>query len=95
MPKRYPDLLIEDMLECIRKIERYTAGLTRARILADEKTMDAIFRNLEVIGEAANGLPADVKAQASTIPWREVIGMRHRLIHDYAGVNWDMVFGYG
>lgn len=52
MPKRDSDLLIEDMLVAIRKIERYTVGMDQERFRQDEKTIDAVARNLEILGEA-------------------------------------------
>lgn len=59
MPKRDPDLLVQDMLDATRKIEMYTAGLDHAAFLRDEKTADAVVRNLEVLGEAARQMPDD------------------------------------
>ena len=59
MSKREPDVLLDDVRSSINKIERYTVGLNEASFLADEKTIDAVVRNLEIIGEAAKQLPAE------------------------------------
>lgn len=57
MPRRDPDLLVEDILAAIRKIERYTAGMNQVQFQEDDKTLDAVVRNLEIVGEAARQLP--------------------------------------
>ena len=68
MSKREPDVLLDDIRSSIDKIERYTAGLSEASFLADEKTIDAVVRNLEIIGEAAKQLPAEFKTRSPAIP---------------------------
>ena len=83
---------MEDINEAIARIERYTAGLTLNAFLADTKTQDATVRNLQIIGEAVKGLSSVFRKKHQGVPWREIAGMRDRLIHDYAGVNWDIVW---
>jgi uncharacterized protein with HEPN domain len=73
MSKREPSLLLDDIRISLAKIKRYTAGLDEASFLADEKTIDAVVRNLEIIGEAAKQLPAEFKAQHSAIPCRKLL----------------------
>jgi uncharacterized protein with HEPN domain len=92
MSKRTDADLVEDIVEAITRIERYTAGLTLRAFLVDTKTQDATVRNLEIIGEAAKGLSSSFKKKHKVVPWQEIAGMRDRLIHDYAGVNWDIVW---
>ena len=92
MSKRRDADLVEDISEAITRIERYTAGLTLDAFLADTKTQDATVRNLEIIGEAVKGLSSDFKKKHQDVPWQAIAGMRDRLIHDYAGVNWDIVW---
>lgn len=92
MSKRLPDLLIQDMLECISKIERYTDGLDFDRFAEDERTIDAVVRNFEIIGEASRQLPADFKSLHNDIPWREIGDFRNLLIHDYFGVSLPVVW---
>jgi len=85
MPKRDPDLLLQDMLGAIHKIEKYTAGIDRESFLQDEKTIDAVVRNLEVLGEAARQLPEDFAARYPEVSWRQIAGLRNRIVHDYFG----------
>lgn len=92
MPKRDPDLLIQDMLEAARKIELFTAGLVQAAFLRDEKTVDAVVRNLEVLGEAARQLPDDFTSRHSDVPWHQIAGLRNRIIHDYFGLDLNIIW---
>jgi uncharacterized protein with HEPN domain len=92
MSERSTQLLIEDMQECLQKIFTYTEGLTREAFLADDLVIDAVLRNLEVIGEAASKLPDDFVDQHSSVEWHKIIGMRNRLIHAYFGVSTGIVW---
>jgi uncharacterized protein with HEPN domain len=76
-------LRIEDILEAIDRIMQYTAGMTWEAFSTDQKTLDAVIRNIEVIGEAARHIPDDIVAQHPGIPWDEMRGMRNVLIHEY------------
>jgi len=67
-------------------------GLSREDFLGDETLQRAFVRSLEVIGEAAKKLPAEFRARESRIDWRRVAGMRDRLIHDYFGVDYDIIW---
>ena len=95
MSKRDAALLIEDMCAAMDKIARYTAGMERAAFLADEKTVDAVVRNVEIIGEASKQVPEDFKAQHAAVPWAQMAGLRNRIVHDYAAIDleliWDIV----
>ncbi|MGI8602093.1 MAG: HepT-like ribonuclease domain-containing protein [Verrucomicrobiales bacterium] len=95
MSKRDPALLLEDMRAALEKIARYTAGMQRAAFLADEKTVDAVVRNLEIIGEASKQVPEEFKALHPALPWSQMAGLRNRIVHDYAGIDleliWDIV----
>lgn len=66
--------------------------MTREEFLADEKTQFAVVHGLEIIGEPAKKLPGDFKSEHSSIPWREISGMRDKLVHDYFGVNAEVVW---
>jgi uncharacterized protein with HEPN domain len=83
---------VEDILDAIAKIERYTAGMTAESFAVDDKTIDAVVRNLEIIGEAARHVPSDIAARYSAIPWGKMRGMRNFLIHDYPGADHDIVW---
>jgi uncharacterized protein with HEPN domain len=92
MPKRDPDLLIQDMLEAAQKIELFTAGLDHPAFLRDEKTVDAVVRNLEVLGEAARQLPDDFTSQHPDVPWYQIAGLRNRIVHDYFDLDLNIIW---
>ncbi len=92
MSKREPSVLLDDIRTSIDKITRYNAGLDERLFLADEKTIDAVVRNLEIIGEAAKQLPAEFKSRHPAIPWVQLAGMRDRIVHDYAGIDLRLVW---
>jgi len=89
---RDPYLYVEDILKSIEKIKRYTAGMSFGDFIRDEKTIDAVLRNLEIIGEAAKNAPEEIRQKYSQIPWKEIAGMRDRLIHAYFGVDLEIVW---
>ena len=78
---------VQDMLEAADKVASFISGMTQDQFLADEKTQYAVVRALEVIGEAAKKVPLAFRQEHPQVPWREVVGMRDKLIHDYFGVN--------
>jgi uncharacterized protein with HEPN domain len=86
------EALLQDMLRAIAKIERYVKGYNIAQFLADEKTADAVVRNLEIIGEAARRIPPSFKETQPHVPWRQISGMRNRIVHDYLGVDMEIVW---
>lgn len=85
-------MLLEDILECISKIEGYTQGLKQDAFETDRKTIDAVVRNLEIIGEAANNLPTPYREFHNDIEWPQIIGLRHRIIHEYFDVDVDIIW---
>ena len=60
--------------------------------MSDDRTIDAIIRNFEIIGEAANRLPQDIKDQFATVDWFMLRGFRNRIVHDYMGINYKIVW---
>ena len=92
MSNRDPRLLISDILESVDKIKKYTSGLSFESFLEDSKTLDAVIRNFEIIGEAANRLPDDFKDKHLSINWHRIIGFRNRIVHDYMGVDYKIVW---
>jgi len=83
---------LESMREAMARIRRYVGRKRRAAFLADLQLQDALIRNLEVIGEAAARVSRDLASRHPAIPWRDIAGMRHRLIHGYLKVNLDTVW---
>jgi len=79
------------ILDAIQRILAYT-GEGEAAFFADTKTQDAVVRNLEIIGEATKNLSTELKEGHPEVPWKQVSGMRDKLIHDYFGVNFRLVF---
>lgn len=92
MPSREWSLRVEDILEAIAKIKRYTAGMTFESFKADAKTADAVIRNLEVIGEAARNIPDEVCQRFPEIPWDKMRGIRNILAHEYFGVSLPIIW---
>lgn len=92
MSSRDHQLLLMDMLDSARKILRYVEGMNFESFSADEKTIDAVVRNFEIIGEAANRIDADFKSQSPEISWSHLRGFRNRIVHDYFGVDYEIVW---
>jgi len=90
--KRDPRLFLQDILLCLERIERYTGGMSFREFAADEKTVDAVIRNFEIIGEATKNVPESIRSRYPAIPWRDMAGMRDKLIHAYFGVDLEMVW---
>jgi uncharacterized protein with HEPN domain len=92
MSKREPALLVEDIIESANKILEYTSNLSFQEFTTDSKTIDAVIRNFEIIGEAANRLPEDFKEIHSNIDWHRIRGFRNRIVHDYFGIDYSIVW---
>jgi uncharacterized protein with HEPN domain len=83
---------LNDVLESIADIHEFTQGMSYDAFAADKKTVKAVIRCLEVIGEAVKKIPPEIRARHSTLPWTEVAGMRDKLIHEYFGVDLEIVW---
>lgn len=92
MSKRDPKLLLSDILASIEKIKAYTADNTFDTFIEDSKTIDAVVRNFEIIGEAANRLPEDFKDSHTGVNWFRIRGFRNRIVHDYMGIDFQIVW---
>ena len=92
MSRRDSLLLLEDMLESAKKIERYTNGLDYQAFLSDDRTVDAVVRNFEIIGEAANRLYQEFRDLYPGIEWNRIRGFRNRIVHDYFGIDYRIVW---
>ena len=84
-------LYLADIRDAIDKILRYTSA-GREAFASDERTQDAVLRNIEIIGEAVRGVTDETRAAHSDVPWKEMAGMRDRIIHDYSRVDLDVVW---
>jgi uncharacterized protein with HEPN domain len=78
---------IDQILDCIRKINEFSNGLSLKEFKTNELVQDAIFRNIEIIGEASKKISNETKQTYYKIPWKEIAGMRDKLVHDYLGVD--------
>jgi len=91
MPREYKAYL-KDILEAIRKIENYTKDIAFDDFVMDELIQDGVVRNLEVIGEAVKNIPEDIKDKKPEVEWKKIAGLRDILIHDYFGIDEDIVW---
>lgn len=92
MPKRGDKEFIKDIKEAIERISNYTREMDYDMFLLDSKTQDAVVRNIEIIGEATKNLSNDFKKKHKDIDWKNIAGMRDKIIHFYFGVKWDIVW---
>ena len=83
---------MEDIIDSINKIQKFIQGVTYQRFAKDEKTIYAVIRAVEVIGEAAKNIPHSLRKKYPDIPWKDMAGMRDKLIHEYFGVKLDIVW---
>ena len=92
---RDPGQRIDDIVECCEKILRFTSGMNQEQFVEQELVMDAVLRNIEIIGEATKHLPDDVRAAIPSVEWKKIAGMRDWISHVYYrvddGIVWDAV----
>lgn len=85
-------IFLNDILQSVYQIEKYNQGLAKNDFFGNLQLQDAIFRRLEIIGEAARYIPNSDRKKYPEIPWQEIIGTRDKLIHGYFGVDLDLVW---
>lgn len=89
---RHSKLRILDILDAIDRITSYVEEMKYNEFLADRKTQDAVARNVEIIGEAARSLSSYFRKKHCAVPWKEMIGMRNVIVHEYFGILPDVVW---
>lgn len=92
MSKRGIKLYLEDIQNSIRKIEKYTRGSNFEKFSRDEQMIDAVVRNLSIIGEAVKNVPKDMKAKNPEVAWNEIKGMRNKVVHEYFGIDEEILW---
>jgi uncharacterized protein with HEPN domain len=80
------------ILECIGKIEKYIENMDFANYEKDSKTIDAVVKNLEIIGEASRNIPVNIKMRYQNVYWKGIVGLRNRIIHEYFGVDLKIIW---
>ena len=83
---------LEDMLESMRRIQRYTEGISFEEFTLSTLKTDAVIRNLEIIGEASKNVPESLKSKYPEIPWRSMYGLRNYMVHEYFGVDLNNIW---
>ncbi len=92
MSKRDVRLLLDDMLQSAQKIKRYVTHMNFTSFVSDDKTIDAVVRNFEIIGEAANRIDPDFKHCNPEIEWKRIRGFRNRIVHEYFGIDYEILW---
>ena len=90
--KRSVLLYIKDIIDYMERAESYLQNLTYEQFINDEKTCDAIIRCIEIIGEATKNIPNEIKEKYPLVPWRDISGMRDKIIHSYFSVDFEEVW---
>ncbi len=85
-------IYLKDIVAAMESIEAFIAEMDVEAFQADDKTASAVMRKLEIIGEAVKQIPLDVRQRYPHIPWREMAGMRDKLIHFYFGIDYSLVW---
>lgn len=83
---------IKDIVDSINDIESFTEDMVYNTFHKDKKTINAVIRSIEIIGEASKNIPNSLKEQYPSIPWKKMIGMRNKLIHEYSGVDLEILW---
>ena len=89
---KFDSVYLHHIVDAIERIDDYITGLSSEEFTKDEKTKDAVVRNLEIIGEAAKKITEKTKSSNPEIPWKNMASMRDRLIHAYFGVDYNIVW---
>lgn len=91
-PKREVRDYLNDILESLADIRNFVAGMSFDQFTDDRRTVNAVVRSLEIIGEATKKIPSDIRALNPELPWSEIAAMRDKLIHEYFGVDLEIVW---
>jgi uncharacterized protein with HEPN domain len=92
VPARDWKTRLQDVIDAVTRIERYTQGMTSNAFRADDRTVDAVVRNLIVLGEASRHIPEDVEQRHPEVPWDRMRGIRNVVVHEYFGVDAEILW---
>ena len=92
MKYKEPIFFLQDIQNSVEKIFKYTKDISYEEFVSNDMIKDAVERNFEIIGEAVKNLPEDFRSQYPHIPFKQIAGMRDKLIHDYFGVDYEIVW---
>lgn len=87
-----PKIYLNHILISINKIEGYTKGMKKLNFIKNNLICDAVVRNIEIIGEAVKNLPMDFRKKYNYVPWKDIAGMRDRIVHFYFGIDYNLVW---
>jgi len=85
-------MYLEDLLQAMNRIEEYIDGLSFIEFKRDYKTVDAVIRNFEIIGEASKNIPAEIKDKHTEVPWAEMYLLRNKVSHEYFGIDYEIIW---
>jgi len=90
--KRTYEMFFEDIYTSLEKIKKYISGMSFSEFIHDDKTIDAVIRNLEILGEASKNIPENLRQEHSNIPWKRMIGLRNIIAHEYFGIDYQILW---
>ena len=90
--KRNSKLFLKDIIDSMNDIEKFVDNMSLQELKRDKKTLNAVIRSLEIIGEATKNIPKEIKLKHKEIPWKEMAGMRDVLIHAYFGIDYNLLW---
>lgn len=91
--RKDPLVFLNHINDAIDLINKFTEGFTKAKFFADKLVQSAVARQIEIIGEATKNLPSTFKGAHPDIPWKDIVGMRDKLVHHYFGIDLNYVWG--
>jgi uncharacterized protein with HEPN domain len=83
---------LRDIVNAVEEVQSFTAGLTYDEFIKDRKTLNAVTRSIEIIGEASKNIPESIKIEYPTLPWKQMAGMRDKLVHAYFGIDTETLW---